>query len=157
MFRTLNSMSDNKGAVLIAVVFVLTLLILMGISLAANSTIEVQISGNERVSEIAFYRSESGWKRAVAWLDVQVAGITEDLGSDTGGGGLFSSAKADNPDALASGYSVDIDFDGTTLVPGYSTDFRSYLYTIDSTGTGPMQARCQVRVLAGRVYSTGGY
>jgi len=158
-------LTNDKGSALILALLILVLLTLMGISATTTSTIEVQMAGNEKFYEMAFYTAESGWQRALNWLDDQYPGVTQNLVWD-GATGTFVEAEGPLDDEDTDGislsgdnnteYHVKIEFVGTAPVPGYGTNFRRFNYRVDSTGIGPANARSEVRVVAGKILDTEG-
>jgi hypothetical protein len=155
------NIANDRGSALVLALLVLVLLTLMGISATTTSTIEVQMAGNDKFHEMAFYAAESGWQEALNWLDRQYPGKTENLYWD---GATFSPrGDGDSPafillaDDNNTGYYIKIDFAGTTPVSGYGTDFRRFNYRVNSVGMGPGNARSELSVTAGKVFDTGGY
>jgi hypothetical protein len=140
---------------------VLVLLTLMGISATTTSTIEVQMAGNEKFHDMAFYAAESGWQTSLNWLDRQYPAVTQNLGWDDVSE-TFVEANYNTPDYIIlavdndTEYSVKIEFVGTRAVPGYGTNFRRFNYRVNSTGLGPGNARSEVRVVAGKIFDTEG-
>ena len=155
--RDFHLQNNERGSILLVVLLMLVLLTVLGFYLSSSSSVEVRIAGNERVPDIAFYSAESGWQVALAWLNSKAVGIIDSHGSDSGGGELFTTAKAGAADTLAGGYQVDIAFNGAIHATGYSTDYKRYLYNIDSLGTGPGNAQAEVQIRAGKIYKVGGY
>jgi hypothetical protein len=158
-------LTNDKGSALVVALLILVLLTLMGISATTTSTIEVQMAGNEKFHDMAFYAAESGWQTSLNWLDRQYPGITDKVGWDESATPLptFSpGAKYDDPDPIelaednVTKYAVKIEFVGTAPVPGYGTNFRRFNYKVDSTGIGPANARSEVRVVAGKILDTEG-
>ena len=158
-----DNIANDRGSALILALLVLVLLTLMGISATTTSTIEVQMAGNDKFHEMAFYSAESGWQEALNWLDRQHPGITEQVGWDENLGTFSTGDKYDAPDYISladdnkTGYYLKIDFAGTTPVPGYGTDFKRFNYRVNSVGVGPGNARSVVEVRAGKVFDMGGY
>ena len=154
--------TNERGSVLVLALLVLVLLTLMGISATTTSTIEVQMAGNDKVHEIAFYAAESGWQTTLNWLDGQFPAITQNVGWNNGTS-TFDDSRFDTPDAISlsddnkTEYSPTITFLGTTHVPGYGPSFRRFNYMVNSTGTGPGNARSVVSVTAGKIFDMGGY
>ena len=155
--------TNDRGSALVLALLILVLLTLMGISATTTSTFEVQMAGNEKFHEMAFYSAESGWQEALNWLDRQYPGITEQVGWDSGSGTFSTGDKYDNPDYIPladdnnTGYYIKIDFAGTTPVSGYGTDFRRFNYRVNSVGMGPGNARSELSVTAGKVFDMGAY
>ena len=154
--------TNDKGSVLVLALLVLVLLTLMGISATTTSTIEVQMAGNDKVHEIAFYAAESGWQSTLNWLDGQFPAITQNVGWNSTDSD-FKDNRFDTPDPIILSddsnieYSPKITFMGTTHVPGYGPSFRRFNYEVESTGTGPGNARTVVSVTAGKIFDIGGY
>lgn len=165
MKRIVDTIANDRGSALVIALLVLVLLTLMGISATTTSTIEVQMAGNEKFHDLAFYAAESGWQTSLNWLDRQYPAVTENLGWDEDATPLptFSpGAKYDQPDRILladdndTEYAVKIEFVGTSAVPGYGTNFRRFNYKVDSAGIGPSNARSTVRVVAGKIFDTEG-
>jgi hypothetical protein len=164
MKRIADNIADDRGSALVVALLVLVLLTLMGISATTTSTIEVQMAGNEKFHDMAFYAAESGWQASLNWLDRQYPAVTDKVGWDESvTPPTFSpGAKYDQPDPIVlavdndTEYSVKIEFVGTSPVPGYGTNFRRFNYQVDSTGIGPGNARSEVRVVAGKIFDTEG-
>ncbi len=161
MTRLNSPLANDRGAALIVSILILALLTVIGISATTTSTIEVQIAGNEKAGDVAFYRAEGGWQHAIHWLDTPVTGVIEDCGSNTdpniAGGDPFCPQKYGTADVLNNSYRVDILYNGGSHIPGYSTDFMRFGYTVSSTGDGPAGAESLVQVNAGRIFNVAGY
>ena len=52
-----DTIANDRGSALVVALLVLVLLTLMGISATTTSTIEVQMAGNEKFHDMAFYLS----------------------------------------------------------------------------------------------------
>jgi Tfp pilus assembly protein PilX len=154
--------TNESGSVLVIALIILVLLTVIGIAATRTSDIELQISGNEKFHRLAFYGAESGWQVAVSWFDDQYPEITTNMGLDTSGGTInFTSVKYNNPDTVSltdSTYTADVTFlEAQGNIPGYSSEFKRYIYGIESTGTGPGNAQSKLTVTAGKIVYVGGY
>jgi hypothetical protein len=167
-FKNMNSIFSNfnneKGSALVLSLLILVLLTLMGISATTTSTVEIQMAGGEKFYELAFYSAESGWQRALNWLDNQFPGITDNRVWDGAdfipvAGSLDQAATVGIPLAEDNNtqYRVKMEFVGTAPVAGYGTSFRRFNYRVNSVGIGPGNARSEVEVTAGKVFDMGGY
>ena len=130
------------------------------------------MAGNEKFYQMAFYSAESGWQRALSWLDGQYPGVTQHLVWD-GDRETFVEAVGDldveDTDGISlagdhnTQYYLKIEFVGTAPVPRYSTEFRRLNYRVTSEGkvnpggTESGIARSVVSVTAGKVFDMGGY
>jgi hypothetical protein len=163
------TIANEKGSALVLALLVLVLLTLMGISATTTSTIEVQMAGNEKFYELAFYTAESGWQRALNWLDGQYPGVTHNLvwgWDEESGTWTFIEVVGDFEEAATAGislagdnnteYQVKIESVESTAVPGYGTNFRRLNYRVNSVGIGPSNARSEVSVVAGKIFDTEG-
>ena len=166
--RLMNNMVSNlkneNGSALILALLILVLLTLMGISATTTSTVGVQMAGSEKFYDLAFYSAESGWQRALNWLDDQYPGVTDNLVWDgtsfiAVAGSLEEADTVGIPLAVDNNtqYFVKIEFAGTAPVPGYGTSFRRFNYRVNSVGVGSGNARSEVEVTAGKVFDMGGY
>jgi len=155
--------ANENGSALVLALLILVLLTLMGISATTTSTVGIQMAGSEKFYELAFYSSESGWQRALNWLDDQYLG---DVRNRVWDGTTFVEVSGSLDDATSVGipfandnntqYSVKIELTGTAPVPGYSTSFRRVNYKVKSEGSIPGNARAVVEVTAGKVFDMGG-
>ena len=155
--------ANEKGSALVLALLILVLLTLMGISATTTSTVGIQMAGSEKFYELAFYSAESGWQRALNWLDDQYLG---DVRNRVWDGTTFVEVPGSLDDATSVGiplandnntqYSVKIELTGTAPVPGYSTSFRRVNYKVKSEGSVPGNARAVVQVTAGKVFDMGG-
>jgi hypothetical protein len=156
-----DTIANDRGSALVVALLVLVLLTLMGISATTTSTIEVQMAGNEKFHDMAFYAAESGWQTSLNWLDRQFPGVTQNLGWDWEEEN-FVVENYNTPDRIVlaedndTEYSVKIEFVGTRAVPGYGTNFRRFNYRVNSVGFGPGNARSEVSVVAGKIFDTEG-
>ena len=166
MNNIVSNFTNEKGSALILALLILVLLTLMGISATTTSTVGVQMAGSEKFYEMAFYSAESGWQRALNWLDNQYPGVTQNLRWDDETKN-FIQVVGNFEEAIADGiplaedndteYKVKMEFAGTAPVPGYGTSFRRFNYRVNSVGVGPGNARSEVEVIAGKVFDMGGY
>lgn len=164
MNNIVSNLKSEKGSALVLALLILVLLTLMGISATTTSTVGVQMAGSEKSYELAFYSAESGWQRALNWLDDQYPGVTDNLVWD---GTNFSPVVGSLEEATTLGiplaadnntqYFVKVEFAGTGPVPGYGTNFRRFNYRVNSVGVGPGNAQSVVEVTAGKVFDMGGY
>ena len=147
---------------MVVAMLIMFLLTILGVSAIRTSTTEVRIAANERLHKSAFYAAESGWRLAVGWLDGQYPLVTANTGTDLSGANLMlSSGKYGSSDSVPQGnqtsYTADAEFLSAVIAPGYSTDFRRFLYEITATGSGARNAGAELAVTAGKVEYTGGY
>jgi hypothetical protein len=121
------------------------------------------MAGSEKFYEMAFYAAESGWQRALNWLDDQYLG---DVRNRFWNGTTFEEVlDIDEVESVGipladdnnTEYFVKIEIAGTAPVPGYGTSFRRVNYKLKSEGSGPSKARSVVEVTAGKVFDMGGY
>jgi Tfp pilus assembly protein PilX len=162
--RGWGSLANEQGSVMVIALIILALVTVLGISSTTTTSIELQIAANDKFNKISFFSAESGWQRAVNWLDRQYPMLTENAGSDMSGAEMtFSSGKYANPDnvslntANSASYRSQVQFTGAKNAAGYSSDFKRYTYAVSSAGDGPNNALSQVNITAGKVTYVGGY
>lgn len=153
--------NNEKGFVLVASLLILMILVVIGIAATNSTTIELQIAGNEKVTQQTFYAAESGWPVSMTWLDSQYPLPTINMGMDTSGPLTFLSAKSGNPDNLSftTGitYKSEFFFLSANHVSGYSTDFKRFDYDITSGAIGLVSSIADIEVVAGKIEYVGGY
>ena len=138
---------NEDGSALAIALMMVVLLTLIGVSASRTSEIELKISGNDKVHKMAFYASESGWQVGGNWLDSRYPPITTSS----------SAGPTAMPGNTTLTYSYSTTFDGTVFAPGYSTEFRRFMYTINATGEAPRDAQSSITVTAGKIVDVGGY
>ena len=174
---------DEEGSVILVALLVLMILTLIGISATNTSQVEIQIAGNQKFHDIAFYHADSGIystpKLISACLDNGaepiVAGITY-LGSS----GTFyrevmgyDAHDSDRDIRLPlGGFNVDVDVNrmGQETLPGAGAEFASgaegvgagsaggvaLLYGMDSLGQGPSSSLSNVDAVYRKVVGVAG-
>ncbi len=80
---------QQQGAALIVSLLVLTILSLLSISAMQSATLQEQMSGHLRDSQLAFESADAALRDAEQWLDAQSA-IPSPCGSVAGGCALFA-------------------------------------------------------------------
>ncbi|MFP3983067.1 MAG: pilus assembly PilX N-terminal domain-containing protein [Desulfurivibrionaceae bacterium] len=69
-----NNITDNeKGFVLVASLMILLILIIIGVSATTNTTIELQIAGNDKAAKKTFYKADGGTELAAEALEHNIA------------------------------------------------------------------------------------
>lgn len=147
------TINNENGFVLVASLLILLLLVVIGTSAVTNSTIEIQIAGNERTHELAFYSAEAarGYVEVTSDLydssnldtvvgvnfpDADDAGVMQTLGASQSfsgnviyaGDGGYGFIRGDK------GYSVG---EGPTSI-------TAHIYTISASGNGPTNALSKI-------------
>ena len=142
---------NEQGFVLIATLLVLMLLAILGVSTTTNSTLELQIAGNDIRTKLAFFAAESARSYVEAspalWSDTNLSAghqvyfpensdhtATEALGTTQSYNG-FVSYSDQTPPPRGSGYEAD--------------KFASINYRMDLTGNGPANSNAISKVAAG--------
>lgn len=160
--NTIYRLKSEKGSAILIAVFVLFILTLLGLYANTSSTVDMHIASNDRDYVQVFYAAESGWQVTVSWLDAQYPLPTVNIGLDMSGGSVnFTSSKYATPDSNSldndNSYKAIAEYSGTQKAPGYSTDFRSFMYTVTATGNGNQNAESQVAVTAQKIEKVGSY
>lgn len=127
----INIINDEKGAALITVLVMLLLLTILGVTLLTSSTTDLQIAGNYRNSQQAFYFSD-----ATAEL-VQTGNLP-------GGENIYTKIIPGVQNVYSSTISIDghtasykVEYVGSGPVPygsGFDDTFQSNFYSIETKG-----------------------
>lgn len=136
MIRLIN---NNKGAVLVLVLFVLITMIIISVTLMQATTTETKVAGNERVYQEEFYICEAAGEITKARFDTIVSSMimkqntTVDISASVNGIGPVQDAK------------VEITYTKSNIPPVSSgtspaTAFANY-YTIRTTVNGKIIER----------------
>lgn len=156
---------NEDGFALISTVLVLAILTFIGIAATNTATFELKIAGNERVANQGFYIADSGWKRAVYWLEKQTSAapkINTDPGLTTdelnivrnfgeGGQDVLNDTFPDNTEdgtIDTTNYWYNVQYENMDKVPGSGKYYRKYTYIVKSNAN----KRQQVEVRLSKIY-----
>ncbi len=141
--------SQEAGMVLIATLLLLVALSIISISSMLSSSIEIELAGNDRKTNIAMQFAEAGAERA---RDVLLPFFPYD--------GTAGTIKAPGADIIAMGsWNGDVDGDGTqdvnlTVANALATEPGRIM--VRSQGIGPNNARAAIQVVLAFNQGTGG-
>ena len=169
MNKTIN---NEKGFVLIASLLMLVVLMIIGIAATNTTTIELQISGNDKVQKMNFYVAESGWQRGVEWLNTIIldgektkrtvapsrvnTSISEVTDSNyslvrnygDGTNNVLNDGFSSNEDGTLTDQNIPywyrVDYVENVKIAGGGGEYRNYIYLITSVADG--QQAVEVRV-----------
>jgi len=183
MTLSFKRLGDEEGSVIVVALFILVILILIGISATKTTEIEIQIAGNQKFHDIAFYHADSGVystpKLISACLDngaEQDAAEITYLGSsgtfyrEIMGFDLYDSDWDIRFSLGGLNGDVDIDRFAQETLPGGGAEFASgaegigvgsaggvaILYDIDSFGSGPANSTSNVGAVYRKVLGVPG-
>lgn len=136
--------NNQEGSTIVIALIVLVVVTIIGVFAINTSITEKKISTNQLLHKLAFYCAESGWEFMVNWLDDQYPHITSTVNQ--------------NGNLTDCNYAAQSDFAGVEHnLPGYSTEFKRYLYSVSSTGTTERGSSSDITVTAGKIVYVGGY
>ncbi len=75
---TLKVINNESGFVLIGTLFILTLLMIVGMGASTDTTLEIQIAGNERTHKETFYQADGGADIGIQLVEESIA-VTSDF------------------------------------------------------------------------------
>ena len=155
-------LTEERGTTIVIVMLVSVVLALFGVVSLMTSRTEVLIVGNDRTYRQVFYTAESAWQVAANWLVSAYPAVTDgrttrDVAQYLSGDPEDSRAWIAMRDNANLQYAIALQFVQAVNTPGYSTDFKRFDYTVETTGRWEGKAEAQVRVGAGKVYYVGGY
>ena len=139
MKKKFSFLNNEKGSVLLIAVVFLLLLTVIGIFATTTSTIEIQISGNDKIQKMVFYAADSGISYVAVHDELYgTSNVTE--------GEKLTFPDPDNPDAvypLSNQLNVngEVSYIEKTQMPeesGYSAGtVFAICYEVESNATGP--------------------
>ena len=156
---------NEDGFALISTVLILGILTFIGIAATNTANFELKIAGNERVANRGFYTADSGWKRAVYWLEAHTSAppkintdsnlTTDELNIVRNFGEGGQDVLNDTfPDNTADGtidtvnYWYNVQFDNMDTVPGSGKNYRKYTYIVRSNA----DRRHQIEVRLSKIF-----
>ena len=139
---------EERGTTLVITLMIMVILVLIGMAALMTSSLDLRISGNERVQKQAFNVAEAGLDYArvnppEAWNTIYTKGTT--------GSKKDYRKESQNPQD----FEITVTSDGIAnvaakLPPTGSgtgvTTARAYLFRLDSTGYGPNSAQSQLQM-----------
>ena len=155
-------LNDERGFILVLSMITMVALTVIGLSGASNTTIEVQIAGNERHYVQAFYASEAGWQHGVQAI--------QEMGSPPTVIGQFNQ---NDPDDQENNFLVDqvgnqVLIAGETSYnyrtffmeklrppPGFSGDWATFRYGSVGTGNGLRNSVHQSMAIVEKPFKVG--
>jgi hypothetical protein len=142
-------MGNERGVALVVAVLVMITATFLGIAAVMTSNIEVRISGNQRISEKAFYAADAGIDNGLAWL-VNNVGTTPPADAELP---TMDETKYDFDPGYYNRYRIT-DLQATAPPPpGWEmTMFERRYYRVNSIGRGPANASKEIEVIASRVF-----
>jgi len=169
----MKTVNNEKGFVLITSLLILVVVMIIGIAATNTTSLELQISSNDRLTKVAFYSAESGIAYTFSedlehlyGMDNRVVGDGYSFPSDLSPNDLESNPPAAPPAAPIApqimGANGIQNFQGTIIYreerfsPGFFMDdslnigstipLMDHFYEVRSTGFGPVNARAIVEV-----------
>ena len=138
--------SDERGSTLVVGLLVLVLLSFMGIAATSTSSLELQIAGNEKAFQIAFYSAEAARGYVARKKDLYHSdNITVDQ--------TLSFPNRDNPSQRYSlsahgEFNGEVGYLGAWAPPrgsGFEVGkFKAHRYRMNCLGRGPANAQCEI-------------
>ena len=130
------NLNNEKGAILVASLIILGLLMVIGTSITMTSSIELKVARNEKVAKTAFYRAEDGRIMASKAILSAGAGTTWSNGASFEGNADITMADGS---FFTEGFDVSNTVDNVSSSPDMqlSGDLRADL-DIDKIQVGPM-------------------
>ncbi len=135
-------LNNDRGFILVLSMITMVALTVIGLSGASNTTIEVQIAGNERHYVQAFYASEAGWQhgvQAIEGMGSPPTVINPFDQSDPDDESNFLVDEVGNQVLIAdeTSYSYQTFFmEKLRPPPGFSGDWATFRYGSVGTGNG---------------------
>lgn len=141
--------NENGYAMVITLAFLMALS-LLAVIIVNVATSEKQTTFNETTHTQAFYAADAGGEAAINWLRFQNSPPPQ---LDNNGhvfvptGYTSLSTKND--------YRYDVQYKGKTWRPGWSSQYKDFIYQIDSNGASSRDSESSVEVQALRLYREG--
>lgn len=142
---TITSRSNERGAAMIVVLFMLLLLTIIGATLLATSTTDLQIAGNYRNNQKAFYINDYGYE---ILKSPDLAAVFLGMGENKAN---YRKIVMDLPPDLTgtvSTVTTVINYTGcsTLATPGTSSELPAKYFTVEIVGTAPNNATVSTTV-----------
>jgi Tfp pilus assembly protein PilX len=146
--------SDERGAMIVMALMILTVLMTLGITAMSSTTMETYISGYQRASVRAFYAAETGVQVGVNQLSANLTNSTQAIPvTNHGGSATYQYRSGQRHDTGPQ----PLQFLGINTKAGYAigsgtwynpAGYVFYTYQVNATGMGPQQARREIEMRA---------
>ncbi len=155
-------LNNDQGFILVLSMITMVALTVIGISGTSNTSIEVQIAGNERHYNQAFYASEAGWQHGIQAIE-KMANAPNRVNQ-------FDQDDPDDPEndlvdqvsnqALIVGetsYNYKTYFVETYRLPGFSGSggWKKFRYSTAGTGSGLRNSEHESMAIVEKPFETG--
>jgi len=159
--NALQILKSEDGSALLIAVLILCILTILGVSSSNMATIDLQIAANDRDYVKEFYVSDSGWKAAANWLDIQASppskvnssgNVVRNFGdgsTDT----LNDTFPDGTEDATIDGmpYWYNVTYESDEVEPGSGKFYRKFVYTAKSVANKSQE----IEVRLSKIYKVG--
>ncbi len=126
-----NPLRNENGFVLITALMMLVVLMVIGIAATNTTTVELQISGNDKAAKQTFYQADGGTEIGITILEESMM----TAGFDSAGGYYGVDINTLNPDMNATSTGVD----ASMTQNGETTEFRFWSLSSQWTPGGSQQ------------------
>jgi Tfp pilus assembly protein PilX len=152
---TITSISrDERGAMIVIALMILTVLATLGITAMNSTTMETHISGYQRASVRAFYAAETGVQVGISQVSANLTNSIQAIPVTNHGSSATYQYRSGGRNDTAP---QPLQFLGTSTKAGYSigsgtwynpAGYIFYTYQINATGMGPQHARREIEMRA---------
>ncbi len=137
----------ESGVALVITLMIMLILVLIGVAALMTSSVDLRITGNERVQKEAFYSADAGLNYGRGNPPLPLTSI------DSGNPGPHNFT---NPGGSSTTYNGSVTYQGATAPPigsqtGSRAGFKAHHYLIESQGFGPNQAEKDLEMQGYRI------
>ena len=147
MTRTQN---QERGSAMVLAIGVLAVLAVLAVVIITIVVSEKKTSSSEYAYDRAFYSADAASEAGVHWVRNQLspAALLDTLNNVR----LSPGATTLNADHL---YEFDVVYVTKQFRPGWSVEYRDFIYRVEASGTSAQQSNAALEVNATRLYREG--
>ncbi len=141
---------DERGSAMVLALGVLTVVAILAIIIIAVVVSEKRTSASAYAQDRAFYSADAATEAAVNWIRNQrsPAAIVDSVNTVGTSAGTVALATDHS-------YTFDVTYVRRQFRPGWSAEYKDYVYRIETEGTSAQQSQAALEVNATRLYREG--
>jgi Tfp pilus assembly protein PilX len=142
--------NPERGSAMVLAIGVLAVVAVMAVVIIAVVVSEKRTSSSAYALDRAFYSADAATEAGVNWIRGQLspAAMVDTLSHVRLSQGV-TNLSADHR------YEFDVEYLGKQHRPGWSVEYKDYMYRVEATGTSAQQSQAALEVNATRLYREG--
>jgi len=144
------SRNSENGSAMVLAIGVMAVLALIAIVVISVVIAEKRSSSSQYAQNRAFYSADAAGEAGVHWIKGQLSppALVDTLNSVRAAAG-FTALSSDHR------YDFSVEYVGKRFRPGWSVEYKDYVYSVDAQGRSAQQSQAAVDFNGTRLYREG--